>query len=832
MEVKILIAEDSAADRLIIKSMLENHYIVMTACDGLETMHMLNEHDDINILILDLNMPKMDGFQVLEAIKCSERFMKLRTIILTSYDEPENEIRGLKLGAVDFIRKPVHMYSLKTRIDVHASLLCAEHALEQRLSEHMLTFDMIFNQAPIGIAIIQELKNSDKPVIRVNPMFEKITGITGEELERTGWEAITHPDDLEEELKNYTKLRAGEIDMYRMDKRYIRPDGSTVWVHMVVAPLVVSEDQVFGHICLIQDISERKAFEEALHESERSKSVILSHLPGLAYRCKFDRKWTMQFISDGCYNLTGYPPESLLNNRELSYGDIISPEYKEPLWNKWKEILALKQPFKYEYEIITASGEKKWVLEFGQGVFNEKDEVEALEGIILDISDRKAMEDELKYNNEHDRLTGLFNREYLMSLLENDLKEKKKIKKALISVNLSAIQLLTIKYGFQYAQGLVKKAADVLNGYCTDKRRLFHSRENRFIFYLTDYKDKNELIEFSSTIAEALESVFVTDRMSGGIGILEIDQNRDEADPELIMRRLLIASERSSSLYDKDYVICFYDEELEAMVNREIEIEKALSSIANDENTGDELFLQFQPIMDLKTGSICGFEALSRIRTEKFGLLSPSEFIPIAEKSKLIIPIGDKVINNAFRFLSRLSKHGYNNIFVSVNISVIQLLKSDFSDRLFELMNKMGINPANVCIEITESVFISDFGYINNTIGRLRNAGIHIAIDDFGKGYSSLLREKELNIDYLKIDKHFIEDLLDTEPERVIASDIISMSHKLGHCTVAEGVEHNIQLDYLKEHGCDRVQGHLISKPLDEEDAILFLKGQNHGTML
>ena len=203
MEVKILIAEDSAADRLIIKSMLENHYIVMTACDGLETMHMLNEHDDINILILDLNMPKMDGFQVLEAIKCSERFMKLRTIILTSYDEPENEIRGLKLGAVDFIRKPVHMYSLKTRIDVHASLLCAEHALEQRLSEHMLTFDMIFNQAPIGIAIIQELKNSDKPVIRVNPMFEKITGITGEELERTGWEAITHPDDLEEELKNY-----------------------------------------------------------------------------------------------------------------------------------------------------------------------------------------------------------------------------------------------------------------------------------------------------------------------------------------------------------------------------------------------------------------------------------------------------------------------------------------------------------------------------------------------------------------------------------------------------------------------------------------------------
>ena len=118
-----------------------------------------------------------------------------------------------------------------------------------------------------------------------------------------------------------------------------------------------------------------------------------------------------------CFNLTGYPPESLLYNRDLSYNELISPEYHDVLWNEWERVLAAGQPFKYEYEIITAAGEKKWVLEMGQGIYNDAGEVEALEGIVFDISDRKAIEDALKYNYEHDRWTGLHNHDYLVALL-------------------------------------------------------------------------------------------------------------------------------------------------------------------------------------------------------------------------------------------------------------------------------------------------------------------------------------------------------------------------------------------------------------------------------
>ncbi len=692
MLIKILVVEDSATDRLIIKSML-SEYQILTACDGQEALRMLQEHDGINLMILDLNMPRMNGFQVLESLKGDKRYGKLRTIVLTNYDEVDNEIKGLKLGAVDYIRKPIHMESLKARIDVHAALLRAEHELEQQL-----------------------------------------------------------------------------------------------------------------------------------HESERSKSVLLSHLPGFAYRCNYDRDWTMQYVSAGCYDLTGYPPESLLYNRDLSYNELISPEYHDVLWNEWERVLAAGQPFKYEYEIITAAGEKKWVLEMGQGIYNDAGEVEALEGIVFDISDRKAIEDALKYNYEHDRWTGLHNHDYLVALLEKDAKRKQKAKKALIGINLNMVQVVAANYGFQYAQNLIKKAAEALSQHCTDNCLLFHSRENSFVFYLFDYKDQKELVAFGNVIADTLGSIFITERIGGGIGILEIEQNQSELNVDLQLRRLLIASETSVSMFGRDFEICIYNEELEAIVNREREIVEALSAIAANDDTTDELFLQYQPIMNLRTGSIFGFEALGRLRTGKLGLVSPLEFIPIAEKTKLILPIGEKIIAKALCFLNRLNKLGYNEIGISLNISVIQLLSPNFTNRLFELISEIQVNMKNIYIEITESVFASDYDKINSILEIMRKAGLQIMIDDFGTGYSSLYREQELKADYMKIDKYFIDNLLCADQSKAITGDIISMAHKLGHCTIAEGVEHNIQLQYLQKHNCDKIQGFLISEPLDEDAAIMFLE--------
>ena len=828
MSAKILVVDDSTADRLMIEKML-NQYDVLTACDGIEAMQQIDENEEIQLVILDLNMPRMNGFEVLAALKSDERYKRVRTIILTNYEELENEIKGLELGAVDYIRKPISLDALKVRVNIHLELLRSQLMAEQRLAEQKSTFERIFNQAPIGISISYGSDSSDGISgvdTQINSMFEQIVGRTKEEMIELGWAKITHPDDLEKDLSYYKKLKSGEIEDYSMEKRFVRPDGSIVWVEMTVASLNLPNQKEIPHIALLKDITRRKTIEADLIESERSKSVLLSHIPGMAYRCNYDREWTMQYVSAGCFELTGYTPESLINSRDLSFNDLIAPEYREFLWYEWRERLAKREPVKQEYEIVTADGTRKWVLEMGEGIFDERGRVEALEGIVIDISSRKKFENDLRYRSEHDNWTGLYNRHYLESLLESDASKRAAGKRAIVSINLSPVQSLTATYGFHYTQDLVKKIADMLTQFCNDKQILFNTYENRFAFYLKGYEDKNELTNFSIEIAKQLEPILLMERTSGGIGVVEIDEG-NEKDVDLLLRRLLITSEKAIDIYDRDIGVCFYNEEIEKQMIREQEITLELAKISTEEEDYG-LFLQYQPILDLKSDRIISFEALSRLNIDKLGIVPPLEFIPIAEKTKLVVPIGRKIILQALRFLNELKRNGHRSIGVSINISAIQLLRDGFADSLLEMIEQTQANPKNVGLEITESVFASNHDEINRILGRLSDTGIHIAIDDFGIGYSSLARERDLNVNCLKIDKSFIDRLMYLETDDAITSDIISMAHKLGHCAIAEGVEHEKQREYLEKWGCDKIQGYLISRPLDEKAAIEFLKTYNH----
>ena len=697
MSVKILVVDDSAADRLMIEKML-SEYDLLTASDGVEAMQRIDEHEEIQLIILDLNMPRMNGFEVLAALKADDRYKRVRTIILTNYEELEDESKGLELGAVDYIRKPISINALKVRVNIHLELLRSRQLAEQKHDELKSVFNTIFSRAPIGISISYASGPQDKnvdPETQINSAFEQITGRTKEELIELGWASITHPDDLEKDLENYRKLKSGEIQSYTMEKRFVRPDGSSVWVEMTVASFHLPGESESGHIALLKDISSRKEFENTL-----------------------------------------------------------------------------------------------------------------------------------RYSSEHDSWTGLYNRNYLKTLLERDDESRLREKRALVSVDLSTVLSLTSTYGFQYTQDLIKKIADMLRQFCTDRRLLFNTYENQFAFYLKGYKDKNELTKFVIEVAKQLEPVLLMERIKGGIGVIEIGEG-DEKDVDLLLRRLLVTSEKAFNIYDRNIGICFYNEEIEKQMVREQQITLELAKISTDEKDFG-LFVQFQPILDLKSNKISSFEALARLSIEGLGPVPPLEFIPIAEKKNLVVPIGRKIILQALGFLNKLKRSGYGSIGVSINVSAIQLLRDGFTDSLLEMIEQTQVLPKNVGLEITESVFASNHEKINRILGKLSDKGIHTAIDDFGIGYSSFARERDLNVNCLKIDKSFIDRLQYLESDDAITSDIISMAHKLGHCTIAEGVEHERQKEYLEKWGCDRIQGHLISKPLDEEDAIKFLEKYNH----
>lgn len=697
--------------------------------------------------------------------------------------------------------------------------------LSKKLEYNEALYHNVFNQAPVGIAIIDDkdfVTRSKYGDMDINSVFKQIIGRTSEDLLHTPWPEMIDPADLKTDLEKFEQVKAGKFTDYSMENRIVRPDGSRLWTNMKVSRLFGLPDKQSLYLCILEDISTRKAAEAALRESERSKSVLLSHLPGMAYRCRYDCHWTMQYVSDGCYALTGYTPNYLTDNGDLFYNKIITPEYRELIWTESVRRLSRRQPFQYEYEIITAGDERKWVLELGEGIVNEKDEIEAIEGIIIDISDRKELENTLVYINEHDRYTGLLNLYRLEKLLISEGKSTVSENRALIGINLGTTHAITAVYGYHYTQDLIKKTADTLRLHCTSKHLLFFTSWDRFVFYLKDYRDRNELYAFSTTIAKALELLLKTERIDGGIGIVEIDRD-SEYDADLLLKKVLIASEKAMSITEKKFAAVLYDKKMEAQVMREEDIKMELAQIADDENDGG-LFLQFQPILNINTNQICGFEALARINSAALGLIPPLEFIYLAEETKLIIPIGLKIIRRAFRFLNHLQEAGYEAITVSINVSAIQLFSTNFIDDLFGLIAEMQVRPENIMVELTESIFIANYEEINNLIFRLRESGIRVAIDDFGTGYSSLARERELIVDCLKIDKYFIDKVLKIDEEKAITRDIISIAHKLGHFAIAEGVEDEMQMNLLKKWGCDRIQGYLISKPLDEEKAMNLLK--------
>ncbi|MDD2442333.1 MAG: bifunctional diguanylate cyclase/phosphodiesterase [Eubacteriales bacterium] len=441
--------------------------------------------------------------------------------------------------------------------------------------------------------------------------------------------------------------------------------------------------------------------------------------------------------------------------------------------------------------------------------------------LLQDITQRKEMEQALRYNNDHDRWTGLYNRSFLERLLAEDADRTLHEKRAVVGINLVEIQSLTSRYGFQYTQKLIKKIVAALLDHCSGTRSLFCTYENRFVFYIKNYTDKQDLIRFSQEIAATLKEHLAPERIGGGISIVEINQDNAYA-VEQLLKDLLIASEYAMRDAEHELGVCYYDDQLAANFARRQDIEDELIRVAASK-ADDGLYLHYQPVLDLKTGRICAFEALTRLHSDMLGNLSPAEFIPIAEEAKLILPIGRKIVSQALCFLKRLHESGFESVSVLINISIIQLIDHEFSRNLFQVIRDVRVNLESIGLEITESVFAADFDRINRILGVLDRAGLHVSIDDFGTGYSSFSREQDLNIKSLKIDKSFVDGIMQTDPDKTVIADIIAMAHKFDHITIAEGVEHEKQLRYLKACGCDWIQGYLVSRPLDENAALDFL---------
>lgn len=794
---------------------------MMHVKDTQEAISLLANEDDFDLIFLDDTLEKSDVIEFFITLEKLNNPYRARSLFLTQEKDTDFVKQIIQLGCTQAVSKCSSNDILAEEIKPHLEIMKLKNQLDRNLSHQHSLFKTIYQQSPIGIVLGNKQKINGEwegIFLDVNQALLNITNYKKEYLLQHGWERITHPEDTQKNRELYQAFYNNEISKFTIEKRYIRKDGEIIWVLMDVTSLETDESSS-TFLCLIQNVTERKLIEQALQESERAKSVLLSNLPGMAYRCFIDNDWTMKFVSLGCLELTGYSPEDLIDNKTIAFNDIIASEYRQMLWDKWQEAIVSHDAFEYEYEIICANKERKWVLEKGEAIYDDKNHAVAIEGMIFNITRRKNYEEKLKFLSEHDTLTGLYNREYLSTRLK---KLQPNHKNALMIVNFHRVNSLSLTYGFSFSEQIVRELSRTILALFDTKREVYQVSFERVGVLIKNYDDQESLIAIANEAINACLTLDITKIIGCNVGILQIDECYCDCDAEQMIRNASIASEQH---YKQMTSINFFTSDLSITTKRESEIKNAL--IQYVDNPDNHFYLNFQPILETTSKKVVGFEALSRFEIDELGSISPNEFIPLAEETQVILPLGDIIFEKACQFKQACDKAGYPHLQISINISMLQLLKDEFVSDFMLLFSKYDIDLKTVQLEVTESIFSDNFINLNEKLQQLRLLGVKIAIDDFGTGYSSFARERELMIDTIKVDKQFIDRIFNLPDNQLVTSDIIAMAHKLNYRVVAEGVENKRQYDYLSKYECDLLQGYYFSKPLPFRDALDFLHKQN-----
>ncbi len=428
----------------------------------------------------------------------------------------------------------------------------------------------------------------------------------------------------------------------------------------------------------------------------------------------------------------------------------------------------------------------------------------------------QTLNQQLQFAAYHDSLTNLYNRSYFnkyMNEATGDVSSDSQ-KIGLILVDVDNMKNINDAGGHKKGDAVIRKIATVLRKFENDRTAAFRFEGDEFIVVRKNISSRDEMSLLGYEMIQAVNSHGIG--ISGGISIFPEDSNNAN---DLLRYADMAKSEVKKN--GKNNIYFFQKIMLDKFLHKML-LESKLTK-ALDEHVFQ---LYFQPQFDILTGELRGFEALIRWHDDELGWISPDKFIPLAEESRLVIPLGDWVMSTALETLSYWEKEFCFDGILSVNVSPIQFKKPDFIDDLTDMIRRYGIDVAHLEIEITEGIFIDNVQDTVSKLNTIRDMGIGISLDDFGTGYSSLRYLQILPLTTLKIDKSFISNIgVSGGVEANITESIVSLVSKMGLDTIAEGVENDAQLTVLKKINCHNVQGFLKGKPMPKERCDRMLAG-------
>lgn len=538
----------------------------------------------------------------------------------------------------------------------------------------------------------------------------------------------------------------------------------------------------------------------------------LQNLQNLVFKCKQEKTGRIYFtlFEGGLTDGIGFTTEEI-------YGKSL------------QEVFRSNDDYEIEYYMRAFAGEIcNYEMNYNNRTFYTslspilyQGEVVEIVGSSIDITDLKAAEEQVRYMAYYDRLTGLPNRhsfkEQLGYLITHANRNKELL--AIMFLDLDRFKTINDTLGHKAGDELLKQTAQRLKGVINEQDIVVRMGGDEFILAFPDLGKEANVSRVAQEIIDAFKEPFIIGGhemyISTSIGISLYPH--DGGDMENLIKNADIAMYRAKDNGRNNYQ--FYTEDMNKKALERLELENHLRRALEKK----ELFILYQPRIHTSTGKIVGAEALLRWRHPRLGLISPAEFIPIAEEIGVIHEIGKWVLKTAIKQAKEWANKGADNIKVSINISAVQFQREDLLDSIKQAVLEAQLDPYHIELEITENTIMHKTSRTLSIIKELKEMGINISIDDFGTGFSSLSYIKEFNLDILKIDKSFILDIGQCPTNESIITAIINMAHSMGMKVVAEGVETKEHMSFLESKRCDEVQGYLLSRPIPPEELLALV---------
>jgi diguanylate cyclase (GGDEF)-like protein/PAS domain S-box-containing protein len=805
--VRVLLIEDNQSDAEMIElRLLEKHgsLYAVTHVESLDAaLSLLARGRSFEVAISDLGLPDSYGVATVHSLLAAAPGMPL--IVLTGNENEAMAAEAMRSGAQDYLIKgwcDGETIRRAIRYAIH------RHAAEEDLKRSEARFRAIYENAPLGVAMM----DADHRIVLANPALCRLMKVKAADLLGMSTDLCALPEDRVEYRRRIEELRAGRAPLIDWEKRCLRPDGSVFWIHLREAMIPGRSGQPPLYVALVEDIDAKHGAEERL-----SFSATVLEVTGEAVMVT-DAENRILHVNPAFEMITGYDGEEVIGQDPKILG---SGRYDHEFFAAMDRDLAEKGKWQGEIWNRRKTGELYASWFTINTVRDALGRVIKYVAVFSDITSRKQEEERLAFLATHDQLTGLANRSMFVERVGRAMMRSQRNRRmmAVFLFDPQHFKEVNDKHGHIVGDQVLRLAAERLVACARPGDTAARLSGDNFALVAENIENYREAATIAANILAEMIRPFVLDGSEGeikltshiGVALYPTCGSNSEELLKAADEALARARQQGPNCFQ------FYTRELNAQSTERQSLEASLC----DSIEKDELILFYQPILDMSNYRLMGVEALLRWRHPQMGMLTPTQFLPVAEETGLILEIGRWAADKALAQMKSWREQGMDVPAMTLNISALQLRQHDLVDMLAEALHRHGVEPNCLILDIQESVVMDKEHDPSSILSKLKALGVRIAIDDFGTGYTSFGVLRRLPIDILKIDGAFVREAEIKEDDARMVSAIAAIAKSLQLSVLAEGVETERQAVFLAKLGCNLGQGFFLGNPAPELIALL-----------